>query len=156
MKTTKNKRMFERYQALYLYKTGYNREEIASIIGRSTRSVNSYISAYLRNGIEGLQMQRQSGCPRKLTPDQESQLVEVITTKVPNDVGFTSKYSWTLKIITSYVEREFGPTYTLRGMSYVLHKLNLSYTKPSYTLANGDPIKQEQFKNETFPVLKKN
>ena len=29
------------------------------------------------------------------------------------------------------------------------------YTKPTYTLAAADPVKQQQFVEETFPALKK-
>jgi len=36
----------------------------------------------------------------------------------------------------------------------VLHRLNLSYTRPTYTLAKADPQKQEEFKQE-FELLKK-
>jgi transposase len=33
--------------------------------------------------------------------------------------------------------------------------MDLSYTKPTYTLAAADKDKQEQFKETTFPELKK-
>lgn len=40
------------------------------------------------------------------------------------------------------------------AMCLVLHRLNLSYTRPTYVLAKADKIKQEKFK-EDFEVLKK-
>jgi len=39
-------------------------------------------------------------------------------------------------------------------MLYVLYRLNLSFTRPTYTLAKADPQKQEEFK-EKFELLKK-
>lgn len=41
-----------------------------------------------------------------------------------------------------------------RGMTEVLYRLNLSYTRPTYVLAKADKKKQEQFKNN-FKELKK-
>jgi len=65
------------------------------------------------------------------------------------------KYNWTLKIISSFIEKEWNQTYTLRGVSRLLHDLGLSYTKPTYTLAKADPLKQKEFVEETFPAYKK-
>ena len=39
-------------------------------------------------------------------------------------------------------------------MLQVLHRLNLSYTRPTYTLEKADIEKQENFKQD-FEVLKK-
>jgi hypothetical protein len=36
-----------------------------------------------------------------------------------------------------------------------MEHMNMSYTKPMYTLAAADPVKQQQFVEETFPALKK-
>ena len=57
--------------------------------------------------------------------------------------------------MAAFIEREWHKTYTLRGVSILLHDLGLSHTKPTYTLANADPVKQKQFIEETFPALKK-
>ena len=54
------------------------------------------------------------------------------------------------------VEQKWGISYTLKGMSLIMERLGLSYTLPSYTLANADPEKQRKFREETFPALKKN
>ncbi|RAK14853.1 putative ATPase subunit gpP of terminase [Anoxybacillus vitaminiphilus] len=51
MKETKNKRMYERYQALYLYLQGYTKEDIAKIIGRSEKTVYNYVNAYKEHGM---------------------------------------------------------------------------------------------------------
>ncbi|MBA1335967.1 MAG: hypothetical protein HPY66_1786 [Firmicutes bacterium] len=48
----------------------------------------------------------------------------------------------------------FGVEYSYTGMVDVIHRLKLSYTRPTYTLAKADPQKQEEFKQE-FELLKK-
>ncbi|EMI10793.1 transposase [Anoxybacillus gonensis] len=50
MKEAKSKRAYERYQAIYLHLQGYAKEEIATIIGRSKKTVYNYIYAYTQRG----------------------------------------------------------------------------------------------------------
>lgn len=155
MKETTNRRMYERYQAVYLSLQGYKQKEIAQITGRTTKSIYHYMKAYKEKGIDGLAMGHSPGAPRKLTPEQEQKLVETVAYKQPVDVGFPARYNWTLALVKQLIENSWGKTYTLRGVSILLHDLGLSYTRPTYTLAKADPKKQETFRNETFPTLKK-
>ncbi|ANS48317.1 hypothetical protein BT246_29550 [Bacillus thuringiensis] len=113
------------------------------------------MNAYKEKGLDGLIMGQSTGAPRKLSPEQEQELVQVIASKLPVDVGFLAKYSWTLSIIASFIKREWNASYTLRGVSRLLHDLGLSYTKPTYTLAKADPVKQQEFREVTFPAYKK-
>lgn len=90
-----------------------------------------------------------------MTKEQREALKEVIVNHVPADVGYTAKFNWTLQIIANYIEREYGYTYSIRGVSKLMERMGMSYTKPTYTLAAADPEKQRQFVEETFPTLKK-
>lgn len=54
MKETKNRRLFERYQTVYLYLNGYKMIEIAAIINRNRVTVSDYITAYKEGHIDGL------------------------------------------------------------------------------------------------------
>ena len=47
-----------------------------------------------------------------------------------------------------WVINEFDVTMCHSAMSLVLHRLNLSYTRPTYVLAKADKIKQEKFKED--------
>ncbi|STO13748.1 Transposase and inactivated derivatives [[Flavobacterium] thermophilum] len=100
-------------------------------------------------------MKYSPGAPRRLTPEQEKELALIIEHQLPVDVGFKAKYNWTLAIIAELIQQKWGPTYTLRGTSDILHRLGLSYTKPTYTLANADEEKQKEFVEITFPEVKK-
>ncbi|MBS4189460.1 winged helix-turn-helix domain-containing protein [Bacillus sp. FJAT-49705] len=46
------------------------------------------------------------------------------------------------------------PNLTLCGVSRLLHDLGLSYTKPTYTLAKADLVKQKEFIEDSFPSYK--
>ncbi|WP_342414778.1 helix-turn-helix domain-containing protein [Paenibacillus sp. FSL R10-2782] len=83
MKQAKERRMYERYQALYLHLKGKSVKEIAEILNRSKETVNSYIRAYEIGGLAGLQMKVFSGVPTRLTKEQQEQLKQTIVDSVP-------------------------------------------------------------------------
>jgi transposase len=155
MKKEKDRRMFERYQAVYLFTQGKTRKDIAVIIGRNEKTVSQYIRAYQNDGIDGLQMNHSPGAPRRLTAAQEEQFKRTVVEHLPHESGFPSKFNWTLHLMGEYMNREFQVSYSLQGVADLAKRLNLSYTKPTYTLAAADPVKQQLFQDVTFPELKK-
>lgn len=155
VRCVKDRRHFERYQAVYLYLSGYKMKEIAQIIDRIPETIGIYVSTYKESGLEGLALGHSTGKPPKLSKDQKDILLENVSTQVPADVGFTARYNWTLALIVEFVEEKWGISYSLRGMSRILEQLGLSYTRPTYTLEKADPEKQKVFVEETFPALKK-
>lgn len=155
MRKTKERRLFERYQAILLHLNGKSAKEIAETIQRDPSTVYDYLKAYKANGLEGLQMGYSPGKPPKLSAEQYALLTETIATKVPADVGFPATYNWTLSLIVQWVEKEWGVSYSIRGMSKVMERLGFSHTRPTYTLEKADAEKQRVFIEETFPALKK-
>ncbi len=149
------RRMFERYQTVYLHIIGKDIKEIAKITGRTEPTIRSYIKLYQQNGLAGLKIKFSPGAPQQLTKEQQEQFKQTIVNSVPNDVGFTAKFNWTLDWAAKYIYHEFGVIYTIGGMSKLMHRLGLSYTKPTYTLAAADKAKQKEFTETTFPLFKK-
>lgn len=61
--------------------------------------------------------------------------------------------NWNFNIARKWVSDNFNIEYSNRGMLQVLHRLNLSYTRPKYTLEKADIEKQENFRKD-FKVKK--
>lgn len=154
IKKTKNVRMHKRYSVLLRHFEGFTNKKIAEMEGLEPHAVGNYIKKYIEKGLEGLEMKHSPGAKRKLTTEQEEKIVEIVTTKTPDQVGFEGRKNWTIEIIRQWVINEFDVTMCHSAMCLVLHRLNLSYTRPTYVLAKADKIKQEKFK-EDFEVLKK-
>ncbi|MBF8418462.1 IS630 family transposase, partial [Heyndrickxia coagulans] len=129
--------------------------DIAKIIGRNRQTVMAYFHSYEEGGISGLQMKKTTGKPEKLSKEQQEQLADTIVNKTPAEVGFKAKYTWTLQLIADWIQQEFQQSFTPKGVSEMLHRLGFSYTKATYTLAKADPDEQKEFKEVTFPALKK-
>lgn len=155
LKHEKSRRMFERYQTVKLHLIGKKNADIAVSIGRKESTVDTYLRLYRNKGLDGLHMKFSPGPPEQLSKEQQEELKKTIMDCVPHDVGFTAKFNWTLQIIREYIQREFSKTYSIRGVSKLMHRMELSYTKPTYTLAAADEEKQKLFVETTFPRLKK-
>nr|WP_128759022.1 IS630 family transposase [Paenibacillus mucilaginosus] len=155
LRETSDKRMYERYLAVLHRLEGRTIKDISKMIKRTEKTTAGYIHSFERDGIEGLALGHSPGKPRRLTGEQEKILTDTIANKRPVDVGIEAKYTWTLKLAILFVEREFGESYTEKGMSVLLHRLGFSHTKATYTMELADPQEQTAFKSKTFPALKK-
>ncbi len=54
-------------------------------------TVDIYIKDYIDNRLKGLEMKYSSGKKRKLSKEQQIELVNIITTHTPEDVGFKNR-----------------------------------------------------------------
>ncbi|MEK3913095.1 IS630 family transposase [Paenibacillus sp. FSL H7-0331] len=155
MKETSEKRLYERYLAVRLRLEGHSFAEIAQLLGRVRQTISSYWQSYQEQGIEGLEMDHSPGQPPKLTEEQRQQLAAMLEQEQPADVGFEARYTWTLPLVAEWIQREFGQTISVRGISTMLKRMNFSFTKATYTLAKADEEAQAYFRKHTFARLKK-
>ncbi|MDT2249144.1 helix-turn-helix domain-containing protein [Paenibacillus larvae] len=106
--------MYERYQAIYLHLKSTSMKASFDILNRNRMTVSSYIHTYENGGLGALQIKHSSGAPTRLTAQQQDRLKQTVAYSVPHEVGFTAKHNWTLELIATYVEREWGHCYSLR------------------------------------------
>lgn len=127
LRSTKDRRLYERLQTVRLRIMGMPVKEIAEILCRSEKTIRSYIHTYETEGLSGLHMRFSPGRSSRLTPEQRKELKQVIVRQMPADVGFTAKFNWTLQLIANYIERTYGHQYSLRGVSKVMEHMNMSF-----------------------------
>ena len=154
MKETRDKRLYERYQCIYLLLSGESRKDIAKIINRGLDTICSYVKTYSAFRLKGLEMKHSPGRPTQLTAEQEQELYKTIVEKSPADVGFPATMNWTSNLVRNWIKQQFQVQYSERGARELLYRLGFSYTRPTYKLAKAEPVKQEAFKQE-FEGLKK-
>lgn len=152
MKRAKKTREYRRLQAIYLYGTGSSIEEAARITQFQDRSITRLYDKYLESGLSSLTDAPMEGRPRRLTAEQELALKEVILNNSPVEYGFSAYYNWTATLAKEYIKQEYGVGYSIKGVTKIFKRLNLSYTRPTYTLAKADPEKQEQFREDFWKV----
>ncbi|WP_179871732.1 IS630 family transposase [Bacillus cereus] len=154
MKKEKNRRLYERYQAIILHVKGYTNIKIADILSRSNLTIGTYIKRYQSSGIAGLELSYSPGAPRRLTPEQEQRIYEVILHHTPKEFGLKSEMNWTAPLLREWIYREWNIIYKDRAVLNILHRLGFSHTRPTYTLEKADEQKQQTFR-ETFETYKK-
>jgi transposase len=71
------------------------------------------------------------GNPRKLDEAQLAQLCAALEAG-PAAYGWAQDQRWTLARVTVLIERLFSVPYTLRGVSYLLHRLGFSPQVPAH------------------------
>ena len=154
LKHTKNIRLYKRYSVVLKHFYGYTNKKIAEMENIEVHTVGNYIRNYKTKGLSGLNIAHGGGPVRKINKEQEKIILETVTNKTPEDVGFESKKNWTIELVRQWVIKKFNIKMSHRGIAYVLHRLNLSYIRPTYVLAKADKEKQKKFKND-FESLKK-
>ncbi|MBW7652353.1 winged helix-turn-helix domain-containing protein, partial [Anoxybacillus sp. ST4] len=63
--------------------------------------------------------------------------------------------SWNTRILQSYIQQTYGVSMSREGIRKLLHRLRLSWTRPTYKLVKGDPVRQAAFEKE-LEFIKKN
>ena len=154
MKESKSLRMYKRYSVVIKHFQGFTNRKIAEIECLDAHTVSVYIKNYKSNGLNGLVMSISPGCPRTLNKKQEEQIVEIVTTKTPDEVGFYGRKNWTIELIRNWTNTAFNVDIKHNSMAVILYRLNLSYTRPTYVLKKADKNKQDRFKKD-FESLKK-
>ncbi|MFM9277965.1 winged helix-turn-helix domain-containing protein [Paenibacillus jiagnxiensis] len=154
MNSEDNQRIYERYEAVRLYLEGNNFTSIARSLGRTRQTVKSYIDIYRSNGIEGLGEAYYAMLSRKLDASQEAVLKELLLNRRPLDVGLGDYYSWSINLIKQWIMREYGQSFSKRGISKLLQRLGFHFTKANFTLVSADPIANIRHSRVAFPTLK--
>ncbi len=71
---------------------GNSIKQIADILGRTDKTISTYIRSYQEQGIDGLVMKFSTSPPR-LTTEQQEQLKQTIIGSLPHELGFPAKFN---------------------------------------------------------------
>jgi len=145
LRKTKDAVMYRKYQSILLHMKGYSNTQIAELVEVERKTVGRYVNNFKISGIDGLIPKKKTGRPSFLNKCQEQELYITISNSTPEEVGFDGIKNWTAKIACEWVFRKFDVRYSINGMLDLFHRLDLSYTRPTYVLAKADPEKQAQF-----------
>lgn len=149
-----NAKLRQRYDVVRLFLQGRHKREVAAIMNLSLPTIYSILECYSNKGLAGLVPGHSTGRNKKLTEEQEGILYKTISEKTPSEVGFAPFCNWTAPLACQFVKKEFHTDFSERGMRNVFYRLALSYTRPTYVLANADPEKQENFREEVEALKK--
>ena len=126
-----------RLQAAEMFEQDADARRIASSLRVSTKSVYQWRRAWRAGGEAALVSKGVGGNPCKLDENQIAQLRAALEAG-PGAYGWAQDQRWTLARVSALTERLFGVSYTLRGMSFLLHRLGFSPQVPAHRAFERD------------------
>ena len=126
-----------RLQAAQMIEQDIDPVRIAGLLRVSTKSVYQWRRAWRAGGEAALASKGPGGNPCKLDGEQLTRLRAALDAG-PAVYGWGEGQRWTLARVTMLTGRLFGVWYTLRGVSYLLHRMGFSPQVPAHRAAERD------------------
>jgi len=114
-----------RLQAAQMLGQGTDPAQVAGLLQVSTKSVYAWRRAWRAGGEAALASKGPGGNPCKLDEDQLAQLRAALDAG-PVAHGWSEDQRWTLATVADLISRLFHVSYTLRGVSCLLHRTGLT------------------------------
>lgn len=144
-RSAKNKRHAYRIHAVILLGTGWTYEETAAALFLDDETLRNYVKRYKNNGVDALITDHYKGSHAKLTAEELRELDQHLETNTYLIV----------EAIIDYVEKTYYVSYSVSGMTELLHRLNFTYKKSKLVPAKADAEKQETFL-ENLQIIREN
>jgi transposase len=143
-----------RLRAWELKQEGWNQRQIADALGVTEGAVSQWMKRGRQGGgAQALRKRTSPGAPRRLSEEQRAQLKGLLL-KGAEAHGFRGEV-WTLERVAKVIRKEFGVSYHPAHVSRVVRRLGLSLQKPKRRADQRNEKAIEQWKEETWPQLKK-
>ncbi|KXA97364.1 hypothetical protein AKJ39_03385 [candidate division MSBL1 archaeon SCGC-AAA259J03] len=118
----------DRIMAVIMEAEGYERREIARLLGTSRTSVWRWVKRFDESGVEGLWDEKRSGRPSKLSESEKERLREDLKGS-PKEFGYESEV-WSTKMVLDHLREEYGVEYHPRYIQRFLRSLGFELKKP--------------------------
>jgi transposase len=130
-----DRRIFQRLSAVLWSDAGRTREEVAELLGISTRQVGQWLRIFRNRGLEELCTLHYRGDPGRLSPAQVARLKHEIARGVFHNA----------EQVRTWIEETFGVSYSITGVKDLLGRIGASYHKVSGFFWKADVKKQKEW-----------
>jgi transposase len=124
-----DRRIFQRLSALLWIDEGRTREEVAELLGVSSRQVGDWLRIFRNKGLDDLCTLHYRGDPGRLRPAQVERLRQEIAKGAFHNADQVRAWS----------EQQFGAAYSASGVKDLLRRIGASYHKVSGFFLEGGP-----------------
>jgi transposase len=142
-----------RLQAWHLKQQGWSQRRIAEALGVSEGAVSQWMKRAGDAGPEALRRRPSPGAPRRLPADQLARLPELLH-RGPVAYGFRGEL-WTRTRIAAVIRLEFGVSYHPRHVGRLCQAIRWTPQKPTRRARQRNEAAIAQWRNDTWPALKK-
>ncbi len=131
----KAKREADRIKTILFLNQGFSYEQTAKLLLLDDSTVRTHYRDYQQGGLDDLIATHYTGKQSALTVKQEHFL----------KLHLRIRTYLTTQEIAIYVTDRFGVTYSVGGMTKLLHRLGFAYKKPKVVPGKADALKQAEF-----------
>jgi transposase len=142
-----------RLQAAEMFAQEVSVPEIAKRLRVSQNAVYVWRRKWLADGEAGLVSKGPSGTGCRLSPEQLDRLATALK-EGPAVHGYIEDQRWTLARIADLIARLFGVRYTLRGVSFLLHRVGFSPQMPKHRPVERDEEAVATWREEVWARAK--
>jgi transposase len=141
-----------RLEAAGLFEQGVGPVEVAGRLRVSTKLAYQWRRRWRAGGCSALASKGPGGATCRLNTDQLERLRAELA-RGPAAHGWADQ-RWTLARITRLIGRLFHIRYTLRGTSYLLHRMGFSVQVPARRTAERNEVKIATWRTETWAKVR--
>jgi transposase len=138
-----------RLEAAQMFQQGVTVVEIAGRLRVSTKSVYQWRRRWRAGGDAALVSTGPGGATCRLSPAQLDRLRAALDAG-PAVYGWDEDQRWTLARVATLIGRLFHVRYTLRGTSYLLHRIGYSPQVPARRAVERDEAAIARWRTETW------
>ena len=145
-KAQSNKKLYQRLMILAHLKQGMPKVQISQLLFISTDQIYAWLKRFHEQGIEGLKDKPRSGRPRLLHRDAH----EALKQQIEDSQSARSGGRLQGKDILELIKDEWGVTYSLNGIYYLMKDIGMSWVSTRSRHPKQDEQAQTDFK-KTLP-----
>ena len=142
-----------RLQAAQMFGQGMKPVQVARSLRVSTKSAYQWRRRWRAGGGAALASTGAGGAACRLSGRQLTRLRAALDAG-PAAYGWREDQRWTLARITALISRLFHVRYTLRGTSYLLHRIGFSSQVPVHRAAERDEAAIAAWRAETWAKVR--
>ena len=131
-----DRRIFQRLSALLWIDEGRTRDEVAELLGVTSRQVGDWLRLFRNKGLDELCTLHYRGDPGRLRPAQ----VERLKQEIAQGVFHNAEQG------RAWIEEAFGVSDSASGVKDLLHRIGASYHKVSGFFLEGGPEEAASFR----------
>lgn len=145
-KTTEDRRLRQRCQAVLMAGNGRRRQQMAQDLAVHRATVHSWLKRYQRQGLEGLKIHWAPGQLGRISQALASVIIDWVK---QGPVGWgLNRANWTYAELATHLYRTHGITVSETAMREFCHRHGIRPYRPTYRFLRGDPDLQAAARQE--------
>lgn len=152
-KTTDDRRLRDRCQAVLMANRGRKRKAIAQDLGVHRTTVRQWLNPYQQHGLSGLTIQWAPGQPARI-PESFAVTLQQWVKEGPQSCGL-DRANWTYEELAVHFYRTTGIEVKRTAMRVFCQRHDIRPYRPTYRYLRGDPDKQQTAREELAALKKR-